>query len=161
MQRKKLYLLGCLVLVLIGVGAYSVAGSSLQGRFSIGAKYDLAVTDVSVGEDGLLTVTVKNNSKTMLGGLSLPSSATNAGYTYIYIDDMSKAAMAYEWKNLDDQAFFKEGGVSTLEPTYLDDWTYQVKACVDATSVLTETDETNNCLTKTIVPSVSTSTDSE
>ena len=97
----------------------------------------------------------------MLGGLSLPSSATNAGYTYIYIDDMSKAAMAYEWKNLDDQAFFKEGGVSTLEPTYLDDWTYQVKACVDATSVLTETDETNNCLTKTIVPSVSTSTDSE
>ena len=148
MQRKKLYLLGFLILTLIGVSAYSVAGSALQGRFSASGKYDLAVTSITA-EDGQLVITVKNSSKA-LSGLTLPSSAISSGYDYVYIDDMTHPLMTYAWKNLEDQAFFETGRTSTLEPSVLEEGTYNIMACVDATSVLTETDETNNCLTQEV-----------
>ena len=145
MQKKKL-LIGTLLTLLIAGGTYAYSdGGSLQGRFDALApkgKPDLIVNSISNTAD-VLTIVVKNSG---------PGSVTSgtAGQTYVYIDDLTTPNKTYAWTALSDKAFFAAGASSTLEYGSLADGTYEVMVCVDATSLVTERNESNNCLTETV-----------
>ena len=143
MQHKKI-LLGTLLAVLVLGGAYAYNnGSSLQGKFEpIKLKPDLTVSSISnVGD--VLTIIVKNSGPGKVA-------AGTAGQTYVYIDDLTVPNKTYDWNLLSDKAFFAAGGSSTLEYGSLEDGDYEVMVCVDATSIVTESKESNNCLTETV-----------
>ena len=144
MHTKKL-LVGALVLSAVAGGAYYYSnGSSLQGKFEarIKAKPNLGVTSITEVDD-VLTIVVNNS-----GAGSVPIGTV--GQTYIYIDDLTVPDKKYSWSTLSDKAFFTAGSSSTLEYGALEDGIYEIMVCVDATSVVNESDETNNCLTETV-----------
>lgn len=96
---------------------------------------DLTIDSVSFDSTGHLTVKVKNKGT---GNVT----AGTAGVTSISIDGTEK--WKYSWSTLSDTAFFKAGSTSTIQPEILTG-THTIKACVDTTSLVTESDETNNC----------------
>lgn len=101
---------------------------------------DLTVSDIYLEEDtSYLTVEVSN-----VGTEHLESE--QEGYTYIYIDDMDNPAWTYSWEHLDDKLFYDYGQISLIQPQVLED-AHTVKACVDASNDLEESDENNNCMT--------------
>lgn len=145
MQTKKL-LIGAIAVLLLAGGAYVYSGGgALQGKFGVPivAKPDLTVTSISNVAD-VLTIVVKNS-----GGGNVTSGT--AGQTYVYIDDLTVPNKRYSWSTLSDTAFFTAESSSTLETGSLDDGIYEVMACVDATSIVTERSESNNCLTETVI----------
>lgn len=151
MHKKKMLALGLLLSIVTVAGAY-VGGSALQGKFSIKdslKKYDLTVVSITE-EDDFMAVTIGN-----LGASSVPSKSASSGYTYVYIDDMTNAVWKYKWSDLEDLAFLNSKGTATLEIGWTEDYEHEVKVCVDATSILTETDETNNCLTVNVQKPIS------
>lgn len=96
---------------------------------------DLAIDSVSFDSSGHITVKVTNKGKEKV-------TAGTSGFTSISIDGTEK--WTYNWSTLSDTAFFKIGGTSTIQPETLTG-THTIKACVDTTSLVTESDETNNC----------------
>ena len=111
----------------------------------------MTVSSITV-EDGKLAILVKNTGR-------LDVATGTAGSTYIYINDLSKPSNAYRWESLSDLSFLKSNGESIINPKTLSDGDYEIMACVDATFVVTERNEDNNCLTESITVETSTSTD--
>lgn len=97
---------------------------------------DLTVQNISLSSSNILTVQVGNTGDTDV-------SSSTKGYTYIYLDGTLK--WTYSWSTLSDKSFLTAGGSSTIQPKTLSG-TYTVKACVDPSGVVTESDETNNCM---------------
>lgn len=102
---------------------------------------DLMVESVSLDSRNILTVVVKNSG-------TVDISSNLDGGTYIYIDS-SSAKWTYSWTTLANLDFLKAGQSSTIQPQVLTG-THDVKACVDAKGVVTETNENNNCLAATL-----------
>jgi hypothetical protein len=71
------------------------------------------------------------------------------GGLYIWID--GKLEWTYSWSTWSDQSFRTAGKTTTVEPQGLSDGTHVIKACMDPNNELSEVDESNNCLEKTIV----------
>jgi hypothetical protein len=69
-------------------------------------------------------------------------------FVYIYIDGVREWAESYT--DVDD-SFMEVGGVSEIRRTPTDEPAqYTLEVCVDARSAITESDETNNCLSSDI-----------
>jgi hypothetical protein len=147
-NKKFIYFAVALLFVVIAGSVYlsSAGGQDLLGRFGGGARgqADLVVQEISVDSDNKLSIQVGNE-----GSRNVRSSA--AGHTYIYLEDMSDPAWTYAWSTLTDQNFRTAGSSSTLQPQKIND-VYTVQACVDAKEVVSESDETNNCLTEIVEP---------
>lgn len=99
---------------------------------------DLAITNVYLDENGVLTSELSN-----LGNLNVDPDSE--GHVYIYVDDMEHPLKNYTWSLLADQAFLEAGGVSYIQSHTLDSDVHNVKVCIDPTDVVAETDEVNNC----------------
>lgn len=106
---------------------------------------DLEVTDIQRDAGtGQLVVTVANN------GPSDVVTYMNDPYIYIYIDGVRE--WTYSHSTLADRDFLKAGESSEIRPQVIDEQDqYIVEACVDARSVIDETDENNNCYQTTII----------
>lgn len=130
-----------MVLTIGGAYAYS-NGLTLQGKFPKPLIPDLTVTSITA-DAGNLAVVVKNTGTGKV-------TAGTPGFTYVYIDDLSTPRWTYSWTTLSDTHFFNAAQSSTLSPDVLTDGTYNIMACVDATFIVTERSETNNCLTTTV-----------
>jgi protein-disulfide isomerase len=108
---------------------------------------DLAITGITSPND-VLTIhqTNKGNSDV----------ETLLGHTYIYIDDMTNPVWTYSWSTLESnrQAFLEAGQTSTIQPQVLTG-EHTVKACIDYTDIVEESDESNNCF-ETLVNNVNT-----
>ncbi len=99
---------------------------------------DLAVTDVTLDDSSILTIELSN-----LGNLNVDPES--GGRVYVYVDDMDSPVKNYDWSLLADQDFLEVGGVSYMQTHSLDSDVHDVRVCVDATDVVAETDEDNNC----------------
>lgn len=102
---------------------------------------DLVLQDIYIDESSRLSVQVSNEGNADVG--------TDVAL-YIYVDDLTNPEYTYNSSTLstENREFLDVDGVSTIQPLILnEDETYDVKACVDATSLVTESDESNNCLT--------------
>lgn len=104
---------------------------------------DLVLQDIYIDESNRLSVQVSNEGDTDVD--------TDVAL-YIYVDDLNNPEYTYNSSTFseDNREFLDADGVSTIQPRILDeDETYDVKACVDATGLVTESNESNNCLTVT------------
>jgi subtilase family serine protease len=128
-------------LTIAALGASMLPGLALAVVIT-DSTYDLEMHGVYVDDSGYLSVWVGNS-----GSEDVPEDT--AGITKIYIDDMDNAAWSYSWSTLADTEFLladSETG-SVLRPQTLEG-THTVMACVDATDVVEESDEDNNCATE-------------
>ena len=70
----------------------------------------------------------------------------SSGRTAIYIDDMNTARFHYSWATLSNTDFLAVGGLTEIAPMVLTAEAH-VKACVDSTNLVHESNEGNNCTT--------------
>ncbi len=142
MQKKKL-LIGTLLTLLIAGGTYAYSdGGLLKGSFPSNLKPDLTISSIA-NVDDMLTIVMKNSGP---GNVA----AGKAGQTYVYVDDLTVPTKTYNWTTLSDKAFFAAGASSTLEHGSLAEGLHEVMVCIDATSLVPEVNEGNNCLTETV-----------
>ncbi|MBT7484645.1 hypothetical protein HN680_07775, partial [Candidatus Peregrinibacteria bacterium] len=106
---------------------------------------DLTVTDVYLSGT-LLSIDLAN-----LGNIDVDPTETQ-GSIFIYVDDMETPEKTYNWNTLANNDFLDAGGTSTMQPMNLEEGAHDIYVCVDATDVVTETDETNNCFEITLGP---------
>lgn len=137
-SKSSYVLIAAVVLVAAGV-VYQMGGiGGLEGSF--GAKPDLTITDISVDSSNILNVTQAN-----IGGASVAK--TTEGITQIYVDDMTKAAYSYKWTALSDQKFLLSKNKAVMQPATLTAGSHVVKACIDSSKLVIESNEVNNCAT--------------
>lgn len=139
-MKKSLLLL--LAVFVIAGATYCFYGADLQGSFPGSSsltvkKPDLDMGGITVDDAGTLTIEMKN--------VGTKDVTISSGVTSVYIDDLTTASSDYAWSTLSDTNFLKAGGSTILSPAVLSEGTYIVRACVDSTSKVTESDETNNC----------------
>mgnify|MGYP006416087827 CR=1 FL=1 len=105
--------------------------------------YDLEMYGVYVDDSGYLSVWMGNS------GTEDVSSATE-GETTVYVDDMDTPAWTYSWSTMADEdlEFLVAGSVGTVLRPEMLDGVHTVMACVDATDVVDESNEDNNCATE-------------
>ena len=109
--------------------------------------YDLEMYGVYLDDSGYLSVFMGNE-----GTEDVPDDTE--GITTIYIDDMDDPAWTYSWSTLGDLEFLVAGSGTVLRPELLEG-THTVMACIDATDVVDETDEDNNCVTEELTDGLS------
>lgn len=97
---------------------------------------DLLISDLYLDEGNVLSVRLEN------GGVA-DVEEDLGGVLEIYIDDMDDPVWTYNWDDLEQKEFLSAGDWSVVQPQTIEYAT--VKACVDTTDVVTESDETNNC----------------
>lgn len=142
-QKNKELIIGVVVLALVLVGVYFAGnGAYLEGRF--GTKLspfgplgdpDLVIQDIYVDEDYKLTIVQANEGTSRAGTMN--------GRTKIYID--GSLDWTYTWSTLSDTSFLRAGGSAELQPEVMEG-IHVVKACIDTADIVSESDETNNCL---------------
>lgn len=103
---------------------------------------DLYLNEIAVNSSSMLTFTVSNI------GTENIDPAVYSGVTYVYIDEFSTPAYTLNWADYADQSFLQAGGSSTFEVTKLYG-DHEVMVCTDATGVVSEPDENNNCVIRT------------
>jgi hypothetical protein len=102
---------------------------------------DLTITNVGVDYSGYIYFTMKN-----IGTADVSSSIN--GSTTINIDGQSYTS--YSWSNT-DKNFYKVNGYSTYITSFkLPNGTYYVTADIDSSKLVTESDEKNNSLGKSL-----------
>ncbi|MFA5793072.1 MAG: CARDB domain-containing protein [Candidatus Gracilibacteria bacterium] len=145
--KYKNYLLAITVILIVIFGAVAHSGNVLQGRFSMpinfttidtDTKPNLKITDISVSGTGQLQITQKNASAKIV--------TEKGGTTAIYFDGTLRKT--YNWSTLADQSFRSITGQSTIYTDVLDG-IYTVEACIDASNLVEESNETDNCMTAT------------
>ncbi len=99
---------------------------------------NLVLQSITLDDDDKLTIEVGNEGE-------VDVESTTAGTTYIWIDDMDSAAWKYAWTTLSDRDFLQVGESSVLTPEVLEG-NHDVKACVDYSGIVEESDEDDNCL---------------
>lgn len=109
-----------------------------------GPEPDLMVRDITI-QNHYLTITVVNWGEANVDPTRVASPG-NTGTTTIYIDDMSVPRFVYHWFTASNLDFLTVGGSTDITPLTLTKGA-QVKACVDASDVVPESDEGNNCKT--------------
>ena len=99
---------------------------------------DLAITGITSPND-VLTIHQSNKGNSDV--------ETVLGHTFIYIDDMTNPAWTYSWSTLESnrQDFLEAGQTSTIQPQVLAG-EHKVKACIDYSDIVEESDESNNCM---------------
>ncbi len=98
--------------------------------------------DISLDDSNGLGVKHSNNSAASI--------TTDQGNTYIWID--GKLVWTYTWFTYapEKKLFMNPWTSSTGYPQVLEG-THVVKACIDANDIVRESDETDNCVTRTLV----------
>ncbi len=129
------------MLSFFGIFVLAIAGYFLLDEF-LNKGPDLIVEDVYL-EDGELVIIQKNNGRT-----NIPS--VTSGRTDIYVDDLSAVAFSSLWSGLDSLEFLDAGNATQLVPTNFLDGTHIVKVCIDASFLVDESREENNCLEKRV-----------
>lgn len=114
---------------------YTNAEATTTVNFTVDLTHpDLVIDDISLDDSDTITVKVSNQGNENV--------TTTDGKTYIYID--GSLDWTYSWTTLSDQGFLNFGDSATIQPQTLTG-THTVKACVDATNVVDESNEDNNC----------------
>lgn len=134
-KREKKYL-GIFGVFVLTIAAYFI----IDGLLNKGP--DLIVSDIYL-EDGELTIIQKNNGRTDV------AMATN-GRTDVYVDDMENIAFSSLWSGLESLEFLDAGSESKIVPNNFLEGTHNIKVCIDASFLVDESREENNCLEKRI-----------
>lgn len=113
--------------------------------FSITApsKPDLTVADI-YDDMGKLSVKISN--------IGNASALGNIGHLYIWIDD--QLVWTYSLGTLANQSFLTPGGITIVQPQTLSG-SHKIKAYIDPNNVITESNESNNVLEKTVTLGIS------
>ncbi|KKT75278.1 MAG: hypothetical protein UW70_C0036G0002 [Candidatus Peregrinibacteria bacterium GW2011_GWA2_44_7] len=101
---------------------------------------DMTIDDIYVDPESMVLVVIAANH----GNADVPDSEKNLGTVYIYIDDMENPEWTYSWKTLTNKDFLEKGLTSPIMPQVLTG-DHIVRACIDYTEKVTESDEFNNC----------------
>lgn len=113
-----------------------LASQTLSGGLTV--RPDLAVVDI-YDDAGKLSVKISN-----IGNASAPS---NIGHLYIWIDD--QLVWTYSLGTLANQSYLTPGGITIVQPQTLSG-SHKIKAYIDPNNVITESNESNNVLEKTL-----------
>ncbi len=134
------------------LGTFTLGSSSGSGSSTTTtASADLAVTNIykSLHPSGQLhlAVDVENLGPGMI--------AVDHGRTKVWVD--GELMYNYRWSNLASKSFLSSRGKSTMTPLgfygispLAEPGNHVVKVCVDTTDVVPETNEANNCYSKTL-----------
>ncbi|MDP4008261.1 MAG: S-layer homology domain-containing protein [Candidatus Peregrinibacteria bacterium] len=125
--------------------------STMSFRYQVGAdnnsneKPNLKIENIVFGGNNELTVAQQNTSNVDVNPSTL-------GSTYIWIDDMITPVWTYRWDTLEPSRrnFLYANNGSSIQPQDLYG-THIVKACIDALNIVDESNEADNCLTRTLI----------
>lgn len=101
---------------------------------------DLIVEDVLL-ENGELFIVQKNQGRS-----NIPKGTR--GRTDVYLDGSEVPLFSTLWKELVDENFLDSGGVSEVKPNYFLTGDHNIRVCIDASFIVEESHEENNCLEK-------------
>lgn len=115
--------------------------TAVAGSCPVVALPNLTVTDLAVAaSNGLVTATLNNAGA---------ADATGPVSVYLYFDGAK--TMTYSSDTLKDVAFLGAGGSSPISTRTTTATTSVVKLCVDDGNAVAESDESDNCMEKTLV----------
>ena len=131
-----------------GYAYTTVDGSNEKAEFVCNVAEPERLPDVTVfdiySDAGKLSVKIGN-----LG----VDTASVSGYLYIWIDGVLK--WTYSFSTLADQSFLYPGGTTVIQPQILSG-EHKIKATIDSTNAMAESNESNNTMEKTVIFETST-----
>lgn len=130
--------------VTTGMTDTSIGSSSVRGNQKIvvdgnsSSKPDLNVSDI-YNNNGKLSIKISN--------IGTGVASSNSGYLYIWIDDQLQ--WAYSFNKIPDQSFLSVGETTIVQPQTFSGQ-HKIKAVIDQTGAIAESNENNNALEKTL-----------